>query len=327
MKINLHILVHASAVSFLTCAALAQSPAHSPGHSRDFRPTFPDPVLVESGAQRLHGAVKASDLIGMTVENHQGKKLGRVQEVAVDVESGRVLQVILNTGLRVHEDDRIKAVPAETLHHDRTAQVLHMDASREKLLRGPRFVTANWAENSDTAHRSAVNAYYGDAPKATTGMTESRSGQAQKLSKLLGARVNNLQAEKIGRVDDVLVDLPAGRIVTFVVSSRGLQGVGDQLTSLPPGALRTTPDRSTLKLDSSREMLASAPHFEANQWPDFTQTDPASGLAGVYRGAPSLNNGEATVPDATKRNVRDRLDEALTPGASRDGSTDSGKKP
>lgn len=326
MKLNL-LLLNASAVSFLTCAALAQSPAHSPGHSRDFRPSFPDPILAESSAQRLHGAVKASDLIGMTVQNHQGKKLGRVQEVAVDAESGRVVQVILNTGLLVHEDDRIKAVPPEALHHDRTAQVLHLDASKKKLQSGPRFVTAHWAEHSDTAHVSAVYAYYGAAPKATTGMPESRAGQAQKLSKLWGARVNNLQAEKIGRVDDLLVDLPAGRIVTFVVSSRSPRGAGDELTSLPPGALRTTPDRSTLQLDSSREMLSSAPHFEANQWPDFTQTDPASGLAGVYRGAPSLNNGEATMPDATKRNVRDRLDQALTPTAPGNGSTDSGKKP
>lgn len=327
MKRNLHALIAASAVSFLTCAALAQSPAHSPGHSRDFRPSFPDPILAESSAEHLHGAVKASDLIGMTVYNHQGKKLGRVQEVAVDVESGRVVQVILNRGLLIHEDDRIKAVPPEALHPDHRAKVLHLDASNKKLQSGPRFVSTQWAEHSDTAHVSAVYAHYNDDGVAKTGLPELRPGQAQKLSKLLGGRVNNLQDEKIGRVENLLVDLPVGRIVTFVVSSRNPRGAGDELTSLPPGALRTTPNRSALQLDSSREMLSSAPHFEANNWPDFTQTDPASGLAGAYRGAPSLNNNEAAIPDATKRNVRAGLDKALSPVAPGGSSTESKKKP
>ena len=322
MKQNLPALLTVCAVSFLTSTALAQSPAHSPGHSRDFHPSFPDPILAESSAGHLHGAVKASDLLGMSVRNHQGKKLGRVQEVAVDVESGRVLQVILNRGLLVHEDDRIKAVPPEALHHDVTGQVLHLAASREKLQAAPRFTTAQWAEHSDPAHVSAVYAHYGESSPAATGRPEPRTGPARKLSKLWGARVNNLQAEKIGRVDDLLVDLPAGRIVTFVVSSRSTRGAGDELTSLPPGALRTTPDRSALQLDSSREMLSSAPHFEANQWPDFTEPGAASGLA-AYRGAPDSTNQVAALPDDTRRNVRDRLDQALAPGVRGDSRTDA----
>lgn len=324
MKRNLHNILRASAASFLTCAALAQSPSHSasisPFHARFCRADFPDPILAEASAARLHGAVKASDLLGMTVKNHQGKKLGRVAEVAVDVESGRIVQVILNTGLMVHEDDRIKAVPPGALHYDSTEKVLHLDANKEKLKGAPRFVTAKWAEHSDAAHVSAVDAYYGDSTKAANVLPEARSGPIQKLSRVLGARVNNLQDEKIGQVEDVLVDLSSGRIVTFVVLSRSTRGAGDELTSIPPGALRVIPDRNTLQLDSSREMLSSASHFEANQWPDFTQPESTAGLA-AYRGAPYPTNTAglaATQPDDTRRNVRDRLDAALAsaePGA------------
>ena len=99
----------------------------------------------------------------------------------------------------------------------------------------------------------------------------SRLGQVQKASKLMGTPVNNLQDEKLGKVENLLVDLPSGRVVAIIVSSGGFLGMGDELSAVPPTALRFNTDRDTLQLDASKEMLSSAPHFKANQWPDFAQ--------------------------------------------------------
>jgi hypothetical protein len=86
----------------------------------------------------------------------------------------------------------------------------------------------------------------------------------------MGTAVNNLQNEKLGNVENLLVDLPSGRVVAVIVSSGGFLGMGDELSAIPPTALRFTTDRDTLQLDTSKEMLSSAPHFKANQWPDFS---------------------------------------------------------
>jgi hypothetical protein len=48
----------------------------------------------------------------------------------------------------------------------------------------------------------------------------SRLGQLQKASKLMGTAVNNLQNEKLGKVENLLVDLPSGRVVAIIVSLR-----------------------------------------------------------------------------------------------------------
>ena len=106
----------------------------------------------------------------------------------------------------------------------------------------------------------------------------SRLGQLQKASKLMGTAVNNLQNEKLGKVENLLVDLPSGRVVAVIVSSGGFLGMGDELSAIPPTALRFTTDRDTLQLDTSKEMLSSAPHFKANQWPDFAQPSYADGV-------------------------------------------------
>src|SRR6185436_19662238 len=108
----------------------------------------------------------------------------------------------------------------------------------------------------------------------------SRLSQLQKASKLMGMTVKNVQDDKLGDVDNILVDLPSGRIVAVIVSSGGFLGLGEELSAVPPTALRFNTARDSLQLDTSKEMLSSAPHFKANQWPDFSQPSYADG---VYR--------------------------------------------
>jgi hyperosmotically inducible protein len=138
---------------------------------------------------------------------------------------------------------------------------------------------------------------------------ESRLGHVQKASKLMGTTVKNIQDEKLGSVENILVDLPSGRVVAVIVSSGGFLGMGDELSAVPPTALRFTADRDTLQLDASKETLSSAPHFKANQWPDFTQPAYAGEVYHAYKVEPYFT----TEANNTARNVRDRNGGAVTP--------------
>jgi hypothetical protein len=129
----------------------------------------------------------------------------------------------------------------------------------------------------------------------------------------MGTPVKNLQDEKLGKVENILVDLPSGRLVAVIVSSGGFLGMGDELSAVPPTALRFTTDWDTLQLDASKEMLSNAPHFKANQWPDFAQPSYADGVYHAYRVEPYFTTNVTTEPDNTARNVRDRNNSTLTP--------------
>jgi hyperosmotically inducible protein len=341
MKQKLHIIVSASAASLLAFSALAQdAPTLKTGQ--------PDYALARaSQAQcrnRLNGAAKASDVLGMTVLNNQGEKLGKVKDLAVDLESGRVVQVILSTGGFIGIGDTFTAVPPEALRCDAKDKALHLDADKEKLAHAPQFVMSKWAKCSDANHLEAVYQYYGEAPAFTfiqSGDTvrddlpkegsphqadgtwdkqrvasenqclipASRLGQIQKASKLMGTSVQNLQDEKVGRVENILLDLPSGRLVAVIVSSGGFLGMDDELSAVPPTALRFTTDREALQFDTSKERLSNAPHFKANQWPDFSEPSYAAGVYRSYHVEPYFT----TEPDNTARNVRDRDNRTLTP--------------
>ncbi len=299
-------------------------------------------------AERLNDPAKAGDIIGMAVQNYQNDKLGKVEELAVDVESGRVVLVILSSGGFAGIGDRLTAVPPGALHRDATNRVLHLDATKETVKGAPAFERAKWAETFDSADLASLRRHYGQesasrdarqdtvllgqrdtedslntvSTRKTNGtwdkeriqsdtplpLSASRLGHVQKASALVGLPVQNLQDEKLGKVDNVLVDLPSGRIVAVIVSSGGFLGLGDELSAVPPTALQWTADRSILRLDASKEMLSAAPHFKADQWPDFSDATYADGVYRAYR-LESYFGTNAT----TARNVPSPKDGALTP--------------
>src|SRR6185436_9502962 len=87
--------------------------------------------------------------------------LGKVEDLAIDVESGRILQVILSIGGFVGIGDPLTAVPPGALHHDVAQKVLHLNADKEKLKNAPKFEMSRWSDYSDSNHLYGVYHHYG----------------------------------------------------------------------------------------------------------------------------------------------------------------------
>jgi sporulation protein YlmC with PRC-barrel domain len=144
-------------------------------------------------------------------------------------------------------------------------------------------------------------------------------GYVQKASKLMGTPVKNLQDQKLGKVENFVIDLPSGRIVAVIISSGGFLGMGDELSAVPPTAMRFNAEHDTLQLDASKELLANSPHFKPNQWPDLSQPAYVGGVYRAYRVEPYFDASASTRTDGmtdadnTRRNVRDRNNRTMTP--------------
>jgi sporulation protein YlmC with PRC-barrel domain len=375
-------IISASAVSLLALGALGQSTINQPTGQTESS----SQSLIDSRAENLSGSAKASEVIGMTVNNLQDEKLGKVSDLAVDMESGRVVQVIIATGGFLGIGSALTAVPPGTLHHDVTQKVLHLDVSKQKFADAPKFDSANWNASTQSNRLSEVYGYYGQQPyfagnregyalttangalanqlgrnmdgtintegarsvdkmnnaktalilNATNNLvaspdadgTLSRNdnanarganssgsslGYVQKASKLMGTSVKNLQNETLGKVENFTVDLAAGRVVAVIISSGGFLGMGDELSAIPPSALKFNAENDTLQLDATKESLASSPHFKANEWPDLSQPSYVGGVYRAYNVEPYFTTNITTGADNTRLNVRDRDSRTLTP--------------
>jgi sporulation protein YlmC with PRC-barrel domain len=160
MKRNLQIIVSASAALVLAFSALAQDTSNPKMDETQ----SPRQQMTQGRNDQLKDTVKASDIIGMTVKNYQDEKLGKVENLAVDVESGRIVQVIISSGGFLGMDETLTPVPPGALNHEVGQKVLHLDASTEKFNAAPKCDTAKWDEDTQSNRVSEVYGYYGQQP-------------------------------------------------------------------------------------------------------------------------------------------------------------------
>lgn len=91
-------------------------------------------------------------------------------------------------------------------------------------------------------------------------------------STLTGDEVLNGAGETLGVIEEIMLDVPSGRIAYAVLASAGFLGMGNRLFAIPWNALSLDPGHRCFRLDVSRERLRAAPGFDRQRWP--TMADP-----------------------------------------------------
>jgi sporulation protein YlmC with PRC-barrel domain len=87
-------------------------------------------------------------------------------------------------------------------------------------------------------------------------------------SDVKGANVINLQNEKIGDIDDLLIEADTGHIRFATVSVGGFLGIGSTRVAVPWGAFVITKENNKAKfvLDATKERLEKAPKVEGTNY-------------------------------------------------------------
>jgi len=122
-----------------------------------------------------------------------------------------------------------------------------------------------------------------DEPVTTTGK---RYRRVMSASSLTGDRVVNLAGEDIGKINDIMIDTPTGRIAYAVLSFGGFLGMGDKLFAIPWSRLALDEDRKVFVLDVDRDLLERAPGFDKGNWPDMADRAWGQEIYSYYEATP-----------------------------------------
>lgn len=107
--------------------------------------------------------------------------------------------------------------------------------------------------------------------------TTNPSGRLIAAKQVQGCSVYNTELEKLGSVEDIMLDKVSGRIAYAILGFGGFLGIGDRYFPLPWEKLCYNTELGGYVVDISREMLEGAPAYENEaQW-----SDPAWG-ADIY---------------------------------------------
>src|ERR1039457_5124119 len=78
-------------------------------------------------------------------------------------------------------------------------------------------------------------------------------------STLAGDSVRDAAGEDLGRLAELMIDIPSGRVAYAVLSFGGALGMGNKLFAVPWSALKVDEDEKSCSLDVDKTKLDKAP--------------------------------------------------------------------
>ena len=101
-------------------------------------------------------------------------------------------------------------------------------------------------------------------------------------STITGDEVCNRQDEKLGTIQDIMLDTQSGKVRYAVLSSGGFLGMGDRLFAVPWSAFTLDAEHERFILDMDADRLKAAPGFDKDAWPNMADATWNSTIESYY---------------------------------------------
>ena len=105
--------------------------------------------------------IAASSLEGESVINRQGETIGEIEEIMLDVASGRIAYAVLAVGGFLGIGEKYFAVPWRALEPDAERKCFVLDVDKERLADAPGFDKDHWPTPADASWAAEVDRFYG----------------------------------------------------------------------------------------------------------------------------------------------------------------------
>ena len=106
----------------------------------------------------------ASTLTGDRVHNQAGEDLGKIEEIMIDLDRGRVAYAVLSFGGFLGLGDKLFAIPWQAITVDTVKKQLILNADKALLEKAPGFDKDNWPDMADLSLGTTLYGYYGYKP-------------------------------------------------------------------------------------------------------------------------------------------------------------------
>jgi sporulation protein YlmC with PRC-barrel domain len=174
-------------------------------------------------SSHLQEALKYSKLKGLAVENQSHEKLGKVQDFAVDLKSGRIVAVIISSGGFMGVDSTLTAVPARLFHHDSDLENLQLNLDQDKFNSAPKLEAPAWDTGLASNQVAEVYNYYDGQSSTNPGADPAHQGipVADTLPRNQDGSINTVGARTMDTVHNQEVAATNGADTLMIQNSWG----------------------------------------------------------------------------------------------------------
>jgi len=237
---------------------------------------------------------RSGEIIGMPVTNKAGENLGKIDDLVIDMKNGEIRYAALSFGGIAGIGSKLFAVPFQSMTfvfgEPNKADSRHFmfDATKDQLDKAPGFDSSQWPNVGDPQWSASIDKHY------NIQRTEHAQDQVAapkvayetvfRASKIKGMEIRNDANEHLGDVDELVIDVPRGRVKYAALSFGSWFTGGNKLFAVPLTAftLKHDNNKTFLVTHVSQESLRNAPGFDKNHWPDTASADWAKSIDTYY---------------------------------------------
>jgi hypothetical protein len=89
------------------------------------------------------------------------------------------------------------------------------------------------------------------------------------MTDTMGRDVRTANREDVGKIEDLCVDVGKDKVVFAMISTGGIQGMGDKLIAVPLPAINLHRADHAVVVRVDRNKIKTAPSFDRKDWPDL----------------------------------------------------------
>lgn len=235
--------------------------------------------------------ILSDEIIGTDIENPNGERISRIEQLVIERETGRVKYAIADVGGFLGLGAREVAVPwsdLQTIGPDTYV----LDRSAEDLRKAPEFNEREWLGIENLAEwEQEIEEFFGAERHEMRGRAEIESEEKEpaktpateaarqepgdpKLGltrplvlsdQLIGTDIENQQKESLGKIEQLIIERDGNQVKFAVVDVAGFLGVGEREVAVPYESLKVTGEDG-IALTRGADQLQNAPVFDEDEW-------------------------------------------------------------
>lgn len=219
---------------------------------------------------------------GGKVVNRVGEDLGKIEELMIDLQSGKIAYVVLSFSEFMGLSNKFFAIPWQILTLRLHEHAFLLGITKETLERAGGFEKGNWPLTREELAGTYISYGYQPYWQVQTGMPEEAESERMtrmetmtgrdnpdflSASTIKGDKVVNKAGEHLGKIEELMIDLEDGRVAYAALSFGGFLGLGSKLFAIPWRALQMKLHDHAILLDIPKDILEKAEGFDKDHWP------------------------------------------------------------
>jgi sporulation protein YlmC with PRC-barrel domain len=242
MNIAKPLLISFSLLAFASASAYAAGDAREESASQS---ASSGASSGKSGQSQQQSQMRTSELIGAQVRDSQGKELGEIEDVVLDLQGGKVHAAVLSFGGILGMGEKNYAFPISQLKPGKRKDQFTMNVDKQKLEKAEGFAQGQWPAMNDQ--------YWGRVGgQASAGQTKSRDQKKDmnlvRATELEGKDVQDKSGQEVGQIQDVVIDMKSGQLRNIVLDLKDAGEANVQAKALTLG----TGDTLVLNMDAKQ---------------------------------------------------------------------------